>query len=351
MNIVSLISLLITLVIACLGGFTFQRLNFPAPFLLGSLFVTLFWGYLTKSKQFKPEIPRWFQLSVLVCMSVLIGATFSPSIIDTISRWYITIFSMITVTLISTFAGYAYLTKMRDYDHNLAILCSLPGGQAEIVATSMGLVDKDYVVAFCHLIRVTLVFCLTPLILAFVKGEQGVIESNIALNNLSSLFNLPIQTIVQLVFVAIIGYGLAQLIKLPMPHLLGPMILSGGLHLYGSIDIPRISELVILAQITIASAIGARLSQVKFSKLSNYLGDALISSILTISIFCIAALLLAHLGYGEFIQMLLAFIPGGLYEVSLLALIFGYDLAFVAFHHSIRFILIFILLPLVIKKT
>ena len=52
----------------------------------------------------------------------------------------------------------------------------------------------------------------------------------------------------------------------------------------------------------------------------------------------------------QFLQMLLAFIPGGFYEVTLLSLIFGFDVAFVAFHHSIRVILVFLLLPLAISK-
>ena len=38
--------------------------------------------------------------------------------------------------------------------------------------------------------------------------------------------------------------------------------------------------------------------------------------------------------------------PGGLYEVTLLALIFGFDVAFVAFHHTIRVMMIFVALPL-----
>ena len=351
MNLINPINLFITLLVSYSCGLFLQHFNVPAPYLLGSLSITWVFGLLTGGKLIKPIIPRKFQLSVLICMSVLIGGAFSPSIIDLISKWSTTIFTMTIVTVISTFTGYLYLKKIRHYDHNLSILCSLPGGQAEIAAVSTQLVDKDYVVAFCHLVRVTLVFCLTPLILGFIKGEQGIAESNIALNSLSSIFDLSLQTLLQLFCLGIGGYGLAYLARLPMPHLLGPMLLSGGLHISGLISIPRISELVILAQITVASAIGARLSQVKINELSSYLIDAFLVAILTISIFCIAALLLANFGYGDFIKILLAFVPGGLYEVTLLALIFGYDLVFVALHHSIRFILIFLLLPFIVKKS
>ena len=44
--------------------------------------------------------------------------------------------------------------------------------------------------------------------------------------------------------------------------------------------------------------------------------------------------------------MWLAFVPGGLYEVTLLALIFGFDVAFVAFHNTIRVMMIFVALPM-----
>lgn len=49
----------------------------------------------------------------------------------------------------------------------------------------------------------------------------------------------------------------------------------------------------------------------------------------------------------NFIQLLLAFIPGGQYKVTLLALIFGFDVAFVAFHHTSRVIMVCIGLPLI----
>ena len=351
MNLINLINLLLTLLVSYCSGLFFHQLNAPAPYLFGSLLITWLFGLVSRHKIIKPAIPRNFQLCVLICMSVLIGGAFSPSIIDHISKWSITIFTMTIITIISTFTGYLYLTKIRHYDHNLSILCSLPGGQAEIAAVSTQFVDKDYVVAFCHLIRVTLVFVLTPLILGFVKGEQVISESNIELNNLISIFELPIKVLVQFVCVGISGYCLAYLSRLPMPHLLGPMLLSGVLHISGLISIPRIGELVILAQITVASAIAARLSQVKIKELSSYFIDALLVAIITISTFCITALLLANLGHGDFIKLLLAFIPGGLYEVTLLALLFGYDLVFVALHHSIRFILIFLMLPFIVKKS
>ena len=51
----------------------------------------------------------------------------------------------------------------------------------------------------------------------------------------------------------------------------------------------------------------------------------------------------------EFLDVMLAFVPGGLYEVTLLSLIFGFDVAFVAIHHATRMLFILFSLPFLLK--
>jgi uncharacterized membrane protein AbrB (regulator of aidB expression) len=43
-------------------------------------------------------------------------------------------------------------------------------------------------------------------------------------------------------------------------------------------------------------------------------------------------------------------VPGGLYEVTLLALIFGFDVAFVAFHHTVRIIPLIFAMSFISKR-
>jgi uncharacterized membrane protein AbrB (regulator of aidB expression) len=58
-----------------------------------------------------------------------------------------------------------------------------------------------------------------------------------------------------------------------------------------------------------------------------------------------ATVVIAKASGISFLAAWLAFVPGGLYEVTLLALVFGFDVAFVAFHHTVRVMLIFLTLP------
>jgi len=62
----------------------------------------------------------------------------------------------------------------------------------------------------------------------------------------------------------------------------------------------------------------------------------------------VSALFLNGLFGLDLLKLWLAFVPGGLYEVTLLALLFGFDVAFVAVHHTIRIMFIILSLPVFI---
>ena len=66
-------------------------------------------------------------------------------------------------------------------------------------------------------------------------------------------------------------------------------------------------------------------------------------------VYAVVTLLLNAVFGFDLLKLWLAFVPGGLYEVTLLALLFGFDVAFVAVHHTIRIMFIILSLPLVIS--
>ena len=187
-------------------------------------------------------------------------------------------------------------------------------------------------------------------LLALIEGEASVIASNTALQAMPSLANIDLKTLLIFLAVPTTSLPLARHLHLPMPHLIGPLLVSSSLHIAGLIEIPRINEFIILAQITIGSSVGARLAKVPFVKLAGYLGDAVVNALIILSAYGAMAFFIASLTGIDFVNMLLAFVPG-LYEVTLLALIFGFDVAFVAFHHTIRMMLIFFSLPLIVGRV
>jgi len=72
------------------------------------------------------------------------------------------------------------------------------------------------------------------------------------------------------------------------------------------------------------------------------------SASLVIGVYLLIAFGISWFSDIALLNLVLSFIPGGFYEVTLLALLFGFDVAFVTIHHVIRILLIFFsLAPLV----
>ena len=331
------------------GGLLFWYLGVPAPYLLGSLFGVWAVSALIKPARVYLDTPRWFHRLVVLGLGVLIGAMFGPETLEQAVRWGLTVAGMLGATIVATLIGYAFLTRLRGYDPALALFCALPGGQAEVIALSREMIEKDYVVALCHLVRVVVIFCAAPLLLALVLGAEAVRESNQALAALPSVVDLPVPLLLQFVLLAAAGYGLARLLRIPVPHLIGPLVLSLVLHLADLVEIPRINELVFLAQITIGGTVGARLGRVEIGQLAGYLKDAIASVMLVLVVFIGAAYLFSELIDYAFFDVMLAFVPGGLYEITMLSLIFGFDVAFVVTHHAARMLFILFSLPLLLR--
>jgi membrane AbrB-like protein len=345
------LNLALTIAIALASGLLLRYLGAPAPYLLGSLFGVWLLGGLIAPLRSRLGVPRWLHVSVTLGMGVMVGAMFDPGVLDKLGRWSISVAAMMGATVVATLAGFTYLSRYRKYPASLSWLCCLPGGQAEILAMSRGLVEKDYVVALCHLVRVATVFCITPLLLTLVQGQAAVDASNRMLSDFPGIASLPPRTLLVFFVIAGVGYLLGRMVKLPMPHFLGPLVLSAVLHVSGILAIPRIQEFVLLAQVVIGGAVGARLAQVRVGELLVYLLDALINSLLVIGIYAATAFALSAILGMSALNVLLAFIPGGFYEVTLLALLFGFDVAMVTFHHTIRVLIIFFSLPFIVTLT
>ncbi len=295
-------------------------------------------------------IANWFYLPVIIGISVLIGTNFTPEILQTAQKWLVTLSIMIIATICVTIIAFQFLTKVKLYEPKKAFLCSIPGGQAEALVMARQMVEKDYVVALFHLVRVAIVFISTPLFLMIIEGPEAIQRSNVILQDMPKIYELSFVQVGLFIGLCVSGYWLARLIGMPMPHLLGPIFLSSILHLTGIIELPRISEFVIIAQMTIGASVGGRLAQISLLELKNVLNDACVTSGLIIITYLLVAILISLISDVAFLSIWLAFVPGGLYEATILAIIFGFDVTFVVFHHLVRVILIFVSMPIFITR-
>ena len=344
-------SLAVTFGIAAFAAWLAREIHLPAPYLMGSLLgVWLSGGFVAPLRPCL-SVPKWVFFPLLLGLGVLFGSNFSSDMFSQLSRWSVTIALMIFITIFSGCIGFFFLRTIRGYDKMTALLSALPGGQVEAITLAREFTPKAYVVALFHLIRNSAIFISTPLLLVALSGPETLQRADAGLARLPGIADMSSSQFAAFAVVAGIGYIVARRIRIPMPHLFGPLILSTSLHLIGWIDIPRAHEFVIFAQLAIGAYVGSNLAQVQIGELKGYVVDAVTVSILfPILVYSIFTATLAHVTGLDMLTLWLAFIPGGIYEVTLLGLIFGYDIAFIAAHHIVRLLFIFSIIPAIAAR-
>ena len=138
-------------------------------------------------------------------------------------------------------------------------------------------------------------------------------------------------------------------LRVPAAQLVGPMVLSAALHLSGLVSAQPPGELIAAAQVVLGAAIGARFVGMAFSELRRIMLLAALVAVMMVLVTAGAAYALAAVAGQSGTTLFLAFAPGGLAEMSLIALTMGSAAAFVSTHHIARIMLIVIVAPLIFR--
>ena len=147
-----------------------------------------------------------------------------------------------------------------------------------------------------------------------------------------------------LVGCAVAGTFGALRLRLPAALLVGPMVLSAAVHLGGITVSAPPAPVVALAQVVVGGAVGCRFAGIGLGRIRRDLQFGLGSAAGMIALtVALAAATSALTGSDPFA---LALAPGGLAEMSLIALALGADSVFVSAMHILRIAIIVTLAPL-----
>ncbi len=149
---------------------------------------------------------------------------------------------------------------------------------------------------------------------------------------------------------AVAGVVVGRLLRLPAYRLSGPLLASAAVHVTGLNESAPPWEVVAAAQVVVGSAIGARFSGVPVRRVLGLMATALVSTVLMLAATVSFALVLAPATGLDWRSIVLAYAPGGLAEMSPIALSLGIETVFVATHHVIRIGLIVVAAPLVFAR-
>ncbi len=147
----------------------------------------------------------------------------------------------------------------------------------------------------------------------------------------------------------VVGTIVAKRLRIPAAVLIGPMLLSAVLHVVGVTQATPPSLLVAVAQVVMGTGIGCRFAGTAVRDIVRIVGISIGSTVILLVLGVLFGVGLEQITGVPWFVLVLAYAPGGLAEMSLVALALGRDVAFVATHHIFRIGFIVILAPLAFR--
>ena len=332
-------SLILALLIGGAGGTLFFFIGMPLPWMMGAaVFATI--GALSGAR-----IGVWPRLReiMLVVLGVLLGSSFSPALLEAIPRWSGSIAMLMVLTFASGFVAYLFFRKIAGYDRTTAFFCGVPGGLAEMIAVGTAMGGDDRKISLAHAVRILVVIMTVPIWFRIHDGVQPGSGLDVHFTDVA-LIDYGI-----LIACGVIGAPLGALIRLPAAAMLGPMILSALAHYFGLTGSRPPGELVAAAQIVIGTAIGCRFIGVHVREVWRSLGMSVGGGLIGVGMAVIFTLIATQIIDLPMPALLLSFSPGGVAEMSLVALALHVDTAMVAAHHLFRIFFVVVLAPAVFR--
>jgi membrane AbrB-like protein len=329
-----------TLAAAAAGGGLFAALGLPAAWLSGALM-----GVAALAIAGVPvKVAEPVRRATFLVLGMSMGSAVTPATIAGMEIWPISL-AVLALSVVATMAAATlYLRHAAGWDAKTAFYASAPGALTSVLALAAQDQADVRRVAFAQTVRLFLLVAALPGALAAL----GLVTAMPPPVGAPPVGTLGIGAGGELLLVAITGIagGLgAERLRIPGGLVFGAMLTSALLHGSGLVAALVPSYVLVACFVTLGAGIGARFGGVDMGTLRRFLLASL-GSFAVASVVAVAFALLAAALSGEGIaKTIVAFAPGGLEAMTILAFVIGLDPAFVAAHHLARFLLIALFLP------
>ncbi|UUX50548.1 AbrB family transcriptional regulator [Nisaea acidiphila] len=332
---------LVAIAIGTAGGFLFAFLKLPLPWMMGAMVATT----ICSIAGLNIGLPQPVRMVMIAILGVMLGSAFKPELLDHLGKWAVSVTGLFFYGIVALVLVLLFLRKVAKYDPVTAYFSSSPGGLNEMVIVGKAMGGDDRIIALTHASRILIVVMIIPFLFRIFGGyepQSGMLPPG-------NGFDIPAHEWALMAGCAIVGPLVARRLKLPAAPLLGAMVLSLVVHLTGWSKSAPPSMLIAAAQVVIGTGVGCRFAGTRVSEVLKIIQTSFGASLILLSTAVAAGFLLQDLVGLPWYVLVLAYAPGGLAEMSMVALGIGQDVAFVATHHLFRIAFIVVLAPLAFR--
>ncbi|MDF1790263.1 MAG: AbrB family transcriptional regulator [Thalassobaculaceae bacterium] len=334
-------SMALALAIGAAGGLLFAWAKLPLPWMMGAMLATT----IASVAGANIRIEYRLRMTMIAILGVMLGSAFRPELMDRVGEWAVSIVGLLVYAITAGTLVTWYFRKVGGYDAVTSYFAASPGGLNEMVLVGRAMGGDDRIIALTHSARILLVVMTIPFLFRIFADYT---PSTTLLPPGAGL-DIPALDWVILGGCGVVGAVAAKLLRIPAAFLVGPMFLSGAIHLAGVTEASPPSLLVACAQVVMGSGIGCRFAGTPVSTILRVVKISIGSTVILMVSGVIFGLVLERFTDVPWFVLVLAYAPGGLAEMSLIALALGRDVAFVATHHIFRIGFIVILAPIAFR--
>ena len=329
-----------SLLIAAIGGILFNAAGFPAGWLAGSM---VFAGVAALIGR-PIAVPTLLAQIFYVTLGISIGGVVTPQTIAGVANWPLSIVLVCVAMACVTYGATQYLRSVHGLDPQTALFAAVPGGLSQVMVLAAECEVDLRAVAIVQTMRVAILAVCVPAGL----GLFGLAGPTRLPAGALSIANAPTELVALVVASAVVGVGLLRL-GFPGGLIFGPMLVSAALHGSNLVHVSLPPWIVNTAMIGIGAISGSRFVNTSVRLLGSYVGAALGCFAVSITIAAAFALAATELMPVRVSDLIVAYAPGSVDAMMILALAMHLDPVFVGAHHLARVFVVTGSLPLLIR--
>ncbi|RPK12613.1 AbrB family transcriptional regulator [Priestia endophytica] len=333
------IRLLITLILAVVGGTIFSFFHIPLSWMLGSLTATL---VFSRVSSFPLLWPVQLRNVGLLLIGYMLGRSFTK---ETLLRMIHHLPSMLLLTILilvfSSILAY-YVSKVTNINLKSTLTGSIPGGLSQMIVLGEELKGIDLtVVTFIQATRLMAVVFTVPFLASFFSNQERTpMKSILTAFSLHDLF-----IYIGLLLIGLLCAIAGKYFKLPTRFLLGPILITGIFVIAGGTAPHPPDFITDGAQLLMGTYLGLILKPNKLTHKARFSFFAILTAFSLILFSFLSGMLLFLFYDIPITTAFLSVAPGGMAEMAVVAEEVKASLAVVTSFQLFRILFILFLMP------